>query len=606
MRLQTQFAIAFVPLLALSSAGTIVLARRSAHHALVTEMESRGHAQLREIAAAAQEGFRQRKEDRLLPLLAGVLAREGGVYAMAIDQAGHVIAHTDVTKVGQRYADPITREVLASHTPTSHEITVDRQQVLDIAWPVWSSGGAGEEFVLSAGLSPAEQTRLGTLRLGVLLDRALTTERAISQRLALVLASSAAALLLIALLLVRGILHPVRRLEEATYQVTQGRYDALIPASAATELAHLAESFTRMSAALSQTTVSKQFLDRIMTHMLDPLMVLTSDGRIRMLNGAALEVLGYPRGELLDQPFSLVCRSAPDLLRDLRMIHSLRDQDVELLSKTQIGIPVLFSGSYFTEGDVRDSGFIIVVKDMRERKKLEREMIQTAKLTAVGRLASGVAHEINNPLGVILGFAESLLFDLKPDDPQSGPLREIERETLRCKNLVQDLLTFSRVSKSEHEPVDLNKAVEGALSLILAQARLGGIQVVRELAPKLPFIRGSLNQLQQIIINLANNALDAMGAEGQVTVRTASLTESGRSWVVLSVIDTGSGIPPEILPRIFEPFFTTKPVGKGTGLGLGLVHEIVQKHAGKIQVASRPGHTEFTLRFPASTEFTSS
>jgi signal transduction histidine kinase len=297
-----------------------------------------------------------------------------------------------------------------------------------------------------------------------------------------------------------------------------------------------------------------------------------------------------------------VCRAGPDLLKRIESAGSVKDQEIEFLSKSRSEVPVLFSGSFFPDNDDRAAGMILVAKDMRERKKLEREMVQTAKLSAVGRLASGVAHEINNPLGVILGFTEALLFDIKPEDPMAGPLREIERETIRCKNLVQDLLTFSRVSKADREPIRLNDAVEGALSLILAQARLGRVAVLKELDPGLPHILASLNQVQQIVINLANNALDAIGQQGTLTIRTGRREEEGRSWVTLSVIDTGSGIPPEVLPRIFEPFFTTKPVGKGTGLGLGLVHEIVQKHSGTIQVESRPGHTEFTVRFPAPSQ----
>ena len=202
-------------------------------------------------------------------------------------------------------------------------------------------------------------------------------------------------------------------------------------------------------------------------------------------------------------------------------------------------------------------------------------------------------------MGVILGFAEGILFDVKPGDPLEDPLRQIERETIRCRNLVQDLLTFSRVSRSEREPMDLNQTVETALSLIQAQARLHRISLVKSLAADLPPVLGTANQIQQVVINLANNALDAMSDQGTLTVRTSLLQEGGRSWVALAVSDTGSGIPADVLPRIFEPFFTTKPVGKGTGLGLGLVHEIVQKHSGMIQVESRPGHTEFLVKFPA-------
>jgi len=327
--------------------------------------------------------------------------------------------------------------------------------------------------------------------------------------------------------------------------------------------------------------------------------VLEGDGRIRMINRAAIDLLEYGPDQLLGQPFSLICAKATTLMEGVWLKGSLSDENTELLSRSGTGIPVSFVGSRLGEGGADRQGIIVVAQDLRDRLKMERDMVQNAKLSAVGRLASGVAHEINNPLGVILGFAEGILFDIKPGDPLEDPLRQIEKETIRCRDLVQDLLTFSRVAKSEREPLDLNQTVERALSLVKAEARVHNINVVKSLAPKLPPILGTPNQIQQVVINLANNALDAMGGQGTLTITTGLIKEEGRTWVTLAVTDTGSGIPADVLPRIFEPFFTTKPVGKGTGLGLGLVHEIVQKHSGTIQVESHPGHTEFLVKFPA-------
>jgi signal transduction histidine kinase len=180
------------------------------------------------------------------------------------------------------------------------------------------------------------------------------------------------------------------------------------------------------------------------------------------------------------------------------------------------------------------------------------------------------------------------------------PLKSIEKEALRCKNLVQDLLTFSRTSRLDREPMDLNHAIDVSLSLVNAQARVCHIEVRRALAPNLPHLLGNMNQIQQVIVNLATNAFDAMGEQGVLTVQTELLQEGALSWIVLKVIDTGEGIPTEILPRVFDPFFTTKPVGKGTGLGLSLIHEIIKRHSGTIDVVSRPGRTEFCIRLPVA------
>lgn len=234
-----------------------------------------------------------------------------------------------------------------------------------------------------------------------------------------------------------------------------------------------------------------------------------------------------------------------------------------------------------------------------EMKKAQARMLQSEKLSAVGQLAGGVAHEINNPLGVILGFAQSVVRRMKGDDPLSMPLKAIEREALRCKNLVQSLLTFSRATQDERlSGTDPNAAILESLSLIQVRSKISGIELIQELDIALPAVKANKNQLQQVIINLCNNAIDAMSRGGRITLRTC-VSQRKADHVEIQVRDTGAGIPPEIQARIFEPFFTTKEVGKGTGLGLALVYEIIQKHEGSIELQSEVGHgTTFTVYLP--------
>lgn len=223
---------------------------------------------------------------------------------------------------------------------------------------------------------------------------------------------------------------------------------------------------------------------------------------------------------------------------------------------------------------------------------------QSEKMSAVGQLAAGVAHEINNPLGIILGFAQGLTKRLKEDDPMAMPLKSIEREAVRCANLVQDLLVFSRTAKIEDELSDLNETLTGALSLIFARAKTQNVEIVSEMSADLPRIPANRNKLQQALINLANNAIDAMPKGGTLTVGT-SLSDRNTGYVEINVRDTGHGIPKEIQARVMEPFFTTKETGKGTGLGLSLVYAIVQKHNGSIELESEEGKgTRFTVFLP--------
>ena len=227
--------------------------------------------------------------------------------------------------------------------------------------------------------------------------------------------------------------------------------------------------------------------------------------------------------------------------------------------------------------------------EINERKKMESVILQSEKMAAVGQLAGGVAHEINNPLGVILGFAQGVVRKVSPGDPLEMPLKSIEREALRCKQLVQDLLTFSRIGKTEKEEADLNQVIDSALSLILAQAKTRNTELVKEFAPNLPQIQANKNQIQQVIVNLCNNAMDAMPGGGTLTLCTKKFSLNGKDALEIQVQDTGQGISKEIQAKIFEPFFTTKEIGKGTGLGLSLVYEIIQKHEGRIKIDSETG-----------------
>ncbi|MBI4248845.1 MAG: HAMP domain-containing histidine kinase [Elusimicrobia bacterium] len=242
------------------------------------------------------------------------------------------------------------------------------------------------------------------------------------------------------------------------------------------------------------------------------------------------------------------------------------------------------------------------LKMAQELESSRNRLIQSEKMAAVGQMAAGMAHEINNPMGVILGFAQGLAKRLQAGDPMALPVKSIEREALRCKELMQNLLLFSRSSKSqEREDLDLNASVEGALALVRVRAKMANVELVPEFAAGLPKVTANKNQIQQIVVNLCNNAVDAMPEGGQITVRTGHLA-GPPAQIELQVQDTGPGIPEEIRAKIFEPFFTTKSLGKGTGLGLSLVYEIVERHNGTIALESgdKKG-ANFRMRFPVKT-----
>jgi two-component system, NtrC family, sensor kinase len=246
-------------------------------------------------------------------------------------------------------------------------------------------------------------------------------------------------------------------------------------------------------------------------------------------------------------------------------------------------------------------GRLIIMDDITERIELESQLSQADKLSSIGLLAAGVAHEVNTPLAVISSYTQMLAKQLQGDPQKSGLLDKITRQTFRASEIVNNLLNFSRTSGTEFTDVDVNKVIGDTLALLEHQFRAAKIQVHSELTPMLSPVQGNPGRLQQVFLNLFLNARDAMPGGGRLNVAT-----SNGETVRVMVSDTGAGIAPEHIQRIYDPFFTTKTAPKegqnrGTGLGLSVTYGIIQEHAGKIRVESNPGAgTTFALDFPLS------
>ena len=234
----------------------------------------------------------------------------------------------------------------------------------------------------------------------------------------------------------------------------------------------------------------------------------------------------------------------------------------------------------------------------------QRQVYQAEKLAAVGQLAAGVAHEINNPLTGVLTYS-SFLLKRAADKPEfKDDLEVIVRETQRCRGIVKGLLDFARPSPPEKHPTDINDVVERAIRIVQTQLAAHGVEVQKQLRADLPMVQADANQIQQIIVNLLLNANDAIGERGGAVTLATTLRTNGDGAQVpgpaveISVRDTGCGIPPANLDRIFEPFFSTKG-RKGTGLGLAVAWGIVEKHNGRIEVESEVGKgTAFRVLLP--------
>jgi two-component system, NtrC family, sensor kinase len=230
---------------------------------------------------------------------------------------------------------------------------------------------------------------------------------------------------------------------------------------------------------------------------------------------------------------------------------------------------------------------------------VQSQMAQSEKLASIGRLAAGVAHEINNPLGGILSFSMLALEDCPDSHPLRQNLEIIVKQTLRCRETVKGLLDFARQTTASLSLVEVNSIADKTLSLLEKQSIFHDIAIVRKFQPDVPQVLIDPGQLQQVIVNIVLNAVDAMEETGLLTIETASTAPAEE--VLIRISDTGKGIPDNVLPFIFEPFFTTKKVGQGTGLGLSIVHGVVARAGGKIDVTSSNKGTTFTLRLPVAT-----
>ncbi len=322
----------------------------------------------------------------------------------------------------------------------------------------------------------------------------------------------------------------------------------------------------------------------------DYIFTVDEDHCLQSLNSFTAKFFGGAPDELVGTALNGIFPSeiADEQVRNVGLVFqhgkSVRDEYLWRVGEYEVWINANYMPLKDKDGKVRS--VLCIARDITENKKLERSLVNTEKLASLGTLAAGVAHEINNPLGVILGFCDILLRKFEPSTQNYDDLKVIERQGEHCKQIVENLLSFARAEDGNFEYCDINVCLREILMVVRHNLEMHRIRLVEAYSEGLPPVRGDHRRLQQVFLNLFNNATAAMKGGGTLKVRTYAERPSHR--LVVEIQDDGEGIKAKDISHVFEPFYTTKPPGEGTGLGLFVSYGIIKNYGGTIECVSNP------------------
>lgn len=360
-----------------------------------------------------------------------------------------------------------------------------------------------------------------------------------------------------------------------------------------------------------QVKLSEQRYKGLFANAYDLIFMLDPELTISSINRVGEQLTGYRVNELLARPLRSLCApeawsTAEPYLRELLAGRSVPPFELELVRRDGEAVYLEVSAQIIQNG-IGVKGIHCIARNLTERRRLEQQLLHSEKLSAIGQLVAGVAHELNNPLTSVSGYAQLLLRDQRLPEEQRQDIEQIHLQAERAARIVQNLLIFAREHKPERRMIAVNEALRSALALQNYQLRVDNIALKLELDPYLPLTIADYHQLQQVFLNLITNARHAMvqkGGRGTLTLRTSLAPGlNGNQQINVEVIDTGVGIPERDLQKIFNPFFTTKPVGQGTGLGLSICFGIIKEHEGQIWAESQIGvGTRVVVTLPVRAE----
>ena len=600
MRLRTNIILLIVMIVMITGLGSSLMVNRMMHNMLAGELNNQAVIASRSLAEHISHNVINGEIIEAQETVIKMVQHSKSIqYAYVIDFDGRLFAHSfeggfPKALAGEQYR---YHKPVSAQSPAVLHLKTDLGQIVDFGYPLIEGMkahihiGINEDFALA---------RINDLR-----------NRIISFTLLLACIGIAAGIFMS-----RYITRPLSEFLGAMRDFgTRKREEKIDLKSGGKEIADLTFAFNSMISDLKRTEAERERLMSAIEQVAEIVIITDIEGTIQYVNPVFESITGYTREEVLG--------------RNPRVLRSEEHDDAfykELWGtithgKTWSGrlVNKKKDGSLYTEeatiSPVRDSSgatinYVAVKRDITDNIRLEQQYNQAQKVESIGRLAGGIAHDLNNLLSPILGYSEMLLDDLSPDDARRKSVDEILRAGFRARDLVQQLLAFGRKQTLEYKPLDLNKAVIGIEKLLRRTVR-EDIDIEIFQAPDISTVMMDLSQIEQVIMNLVSNAQDAMSEGGHLTIETAPAVldedyaaryqdvEPG-SYVMLAVSDTGCGMDEEIRERIFEPFFSTK--GElGTGLGLATVFGVVKQHGGNIWVYSEPGEgTTFKIYLPVS------
>jgi len=341
---------------------------------------------------------------------------------------------------------------------------------------------------------------------------------------------------------------------------------------------------------------------RVFEGSMDVIFILDSENRFVDINTAGVSTFGFADKEEMIARIALKDLFAlpgdyDEVMSQLRSQGYVKDRECLMKSAKGADLSLLLSATVRKD----ESGDIVsyegIAKDITARRQMERQLQMADKLASLGQVSTGIAHEVNNPLGIILGYTQLLLRETGEGTQVYDDLKTIEKHGRHCKTIVEDLLKFARSTQTNKTSVDVNETLDQVVSLLAHQFELDNIALIRQSDRNIPLLVADEEKLKQVFMNLLMNARQSISGTGRITVKTAHNTSAHE--ITIEISDTGCGIPPDIIGKIFDPFFTTKPVGEGTGLGLSVSYGIVQDHNGRIEVRSDPGEgSTFAVHLP--------